>query len=98
MRCHATGRLKQTGRTVSIPPESIQVGKCYLCRDTAHRGGDGLRVPRVIQILSDGRIQFEHRVGHTVKPWKMGVQEGRSFAFMVEREVPCDWMPNIDEA
>ncbi len=74
---------------MSIPPESLEVGKCYLL-NTGH-------VRRVIRIMPDGRVQFEHRMGHTPTGWKTGIQEGRSFAFMIEREVPCDWTPETDE-
>jgi hypothetical protein len=74
---------------VSLPPESIHVGKRYLL-NTGH-------IRRVIRIMPDGRIQFEHRMGHTVGSWRIGIQEGRSFAFMVEREVPCDWVPETGE-
>ena len=74
---------------MGIPPESLEVGRCYLL-NTGH-------VRRVIRIIPDGRVQFEHRMGHTPKNWKTGIQEGRSFAFMIEREVPCDWTPETDE-
>ncbi len=77
------------GCTVSIPPENLKVGKCCLLH-TGH-------VRRVIRIMPDGRVQFEHRMGHTSKGWKTGIQEGRSFAVLIEREVPCDWNPETDE-
>ncbi len=74
---------------MSIPPESIRVGKCYLM-ETGH-------VRRVVRIMPDGRIQYEHRVAYAVpRIWKTGIQEGRSFAFMAEREVACDWTPDGD--
>ncbi len=35
-------------------------------------------------------------MGHTPTGWKTGIQEGRSFAFVIEREVPCDWTPEME--
>ncbi len=72
---------------MSVPPESIEVGKCYLM-ETGH-------VRQVRRIMPDGRVQFESRVGHQRNPgaWKPGMQSGRSFADLIEREVPCDWTP-----
>ena len=72
---------------MSVPPESLQVGKCYLM--------EGGYVRRVVRLMPDGRIQVEHRSGSSGKGsgWKPGMQDGRSFASQVEREVPCDWTP-----
>ncbi len=77
---------------MTIPPESIEVGKCYLM-GTGH-------VRQVRRLMPDGRVQYEHRAAHQTYAgaWKPGMQEGRSFAFQVEREVPCDWTPGADEA
>ncbi len=86
---------------MSIPPESIEVGKCYLARGY-HAGREGyLRVRRVMKILPDGRVQFEQRRGPVAPghPWpgrntmKLGV-----FVNSIEREVPCDWTPETDSA
>ncbi len=76
---------------MSIPPESIEVGRCYLT--------DGGRIRRVIRLMPDGRVQFEHRGARLLQkaPWVTGMQEMRSFAFQIEREVPCDWTPEADE-
>ena len=75
---------------MSIPPESIQVGKCYL--------GDNGRVWRVVSIMPDGRIQFEFRTRSRpdTKVWKPGMLDGSSFAALAQREVPCDWTPEGD--
>ncbi len=75
---------------MTIPPESIEVGKCYLM-ETGH-------VRRVVRVMPDGRIQFEQRSGAVGRGygWKAGMQEARSFAFLIEREVPCDWTPESD--
>ncbi len=76
---------------MSVPLKSLEVGKCYLM-ETGH-------VRRVVRIMPDGRIQYEHRVGHVVpRIWKAGIQDGRSFAVTIEREVPWDWTPEADEA
>ncbi len=76
---------------MSIPPERIEVGKCYL----AETG----QVRRVLAILPVARVQYEQRPGHLPKwpQWKSGVLDLRSFAFAIEREVPCDWTPETDE-
>ena len=75
---------------MSIPPESIQVGQCYLAK-----GDKAVRIRRVIRIMPDGRVQYEQRSPKTL--WQSGIQERRSFAAMLEREVPCDWAPEADE-
>ncbi len=76
---------------MTIPLKSIAVGKCYLT-DTGH-------VRRVLRLTPIGRIQFEVRAGHVMpKIWRIGIQDGRSFASQAEREVPCDWTPEMGEA
>ncbi len=75
---------------MTIPPESIEVGKCYLVER------DGVR--RVLKIWPDGRVQYETRsgpLGHT-KTWKPGMLQVRDFASSSLREVPCDWTPETD--
>ncbi len=71
---------------MSIPPESIEVGKCYLTR-----AGVFSRVRRVVSIAPSGRVVFEARrkLRHQAL-WIPGEQGLRSFAASVEREVPCD--------
>ena len=84
---------------MSLPPESIEVGRCYLARGYLVAGGKSLRVRRVKQIPPDGRIQFERRRGPIPegRPWPMsGIMRLDAFASSVEREVPCDWMPEKD--
>ncbi len=87
----------QVGRSkaVTTPPESIQVGKCYLA--TRLRGGGTTRVVRrIMRILPDGRIQFEQRRGpiEPGRPWpRRGTLSLRDFAISAQREVPCDWTP-----
>ena len=76
---------------MTIPPESIENGKCYL--------GDNGKVWRVVRIWPDGRIQFEFRARtrRDAKVWKPGMLDGSSFAALVQREVPCYWTPKRDE-
>ncbi len=75
---------------MTIPPESIEVGKCYLTTTG--------QVRRVIRIMPNGRVQYEHRLGHAIlkRQWPSNIAEARTFAFAVEREVPCDWTPEED--
>jgi hypothetical protein len=80
---------------VSIPPESIEVGKCYLVRTGRYDQPQGVR--RVVRIMPDGRIQIEHRIASSKGvAWKGAIQDVRSFSVMAEREVPCDWTPGRD--
>ncbi len=73
--------------SVTIPPESIAVGKCYLT-------GEG-RVRRVLEILPDGRIRYRYRsfLGATSRTWRSGSLSVEVFAATAQREVPCDWTP-----
>ncbi len=75
---------------MSVAPESIQVGQCYLMR-TGH-------VRRAIALLP-GRVQYETR-GQAGKRggwiWRPGILDLRTFAAMVERLIPCDWTSETD--
>jgi hypothetical protein len=73
---------------MSIPPEIILVGQCYLT--------NGPHVRRVVRIMPDGRIQYEWRGGKRLS-WKSGIVDAREFALVAERLVPCDWTPETDE-
>ena len=69
-----------------VPPEILQVGKCYVTAEGQLR--------RILRFLP-GRVQFERRIataalGHA---WVPRVVDCRAFAASVEREVPCDWTP-----
>ncbi len=76
---------------MTIPLENIDVGKCYVMKTGQLR--------HVVRLMSNGQIQYEHRPPRqaNAKTWKPGMQSGRSFADLVEREVPCDWTPEMDE-
>ncbi len=71
---------------MSIPPENIEPGKCYLAK-----GGKAPRIRRVLRVLPDGRVQYEQRTPKT--RWQSGIQLREVFASMLQREVPCDWSP-----
>ena len=75
---------------MTVPPEKIEPGKCYLM-ETGH-------VRRVTRMGLRGRIQYMQRMGHQLKNWQTGAQESRSFASIVQHEVPCDWTPEADGA
>ncbi|MDQ4136864.1 MAG: hypothetical protein M3158_11820 [Pseudomonadota bacterium] len=76
---------------MTVPPESVEVGKCYLM-ETGH-------VRRVVRIMQDGRVQYEFRPTNrrNSHQWRPGIQEGHAFAYSAEREVPCDWTPEENE-
>ena len=81
---------------MSIPPESLEAGKCYVTRSKR-----GVQVRRVLQVMPDGRVRFERRVkgtgGHQWA-WMQSLSERRAFAGALEREVPADWTPEMDAA
>ncbi len=80
---------------MSIPPGSIEAGKCYLVR--TGRADQPQGVHRVIRIVPDGRVQFAHRTGPArTSGWTVGMQDARSFAYMAVCEVPCTWAPEAD--
>ncbi len=74
-----------------VPPESLEVGKCYLIN--THQ------VWRIIRLMPDGRIQYEQRAAdHIPKSWQPGMLTALTAEMLIEREVPCDWTPEMDEA
>ncbi len=72
---------------MSIPPESIQIGQCYL-------SGEG-RVRRVIGFWPVGWVQYKYRSAIPDKrgQWRSGRLPLEKFAGTLLREVPCDWTP-----
>ena len=91
-RIDTSGSRRDAEETnVTIPPESIDVGKCYL--------GDNGKVWRVVRIWPDSRVQFEFRARSLskAKTWKPGMLLLRDCASPARREVPCDWTPEMDE-
>ncbi len=77
---------------MSVPPESIEIGKCYL--------GDNGKVWRVVRVWPDSRVQFEFRARSRgeVRIWKPGMLSLQDFAEAAQREVPSDWTPKTNEA
>jgi hypothetical protein len=75
---------------VTTPPESIEVGRCYLTTSG--------QVRRVLGFLPQ-RVRFERRVRTTGSDWGWvpGLAERRAFTLVIEREVPCNWTPEMDE-
>jgi predicted NUDIX family NTP pyrophosphohydrolase len=76
---------------MSIAPENIQVGQCYLTVTG--------QVRRVMRILPDGRVQYEARGGAVARAFtrRTDIQDLRSFAFSADWPVPCDWTLEKDE-
>ncbi len=73
---------------MAVPPESIEVGKCYLVKSN--------KIRRVIGLMSDGRVHYEQKRGPVREghPWPYHtVLSIGSFSAAVQREVPCDCMP-----
>ncbi len=68
---------------MSVPPETIQVGQCYLTN---------MRTIRRVTGLLPGRVRYEQRPAHraTWANYRADILDLRSFAFSVERPVPCD--------
>jgi hypothetical protein len=78
---------------VSISPDSIQIGQCYLT-------AKGL-ILRVVEITPDGRAIYEIRRGPVREghPWPRRASTPLHFLrSRIERPVPCDWTPESDEA
>lgn len=76
---------------MSMAPEAIEVGKCYLT-------GDG-RVRRVTDILPSGEVRYRYRSFPAAKrrAWRSGSLRLDVFAATLVREVPCNWTPERDE-
>ena len=75
---------------MSLSPEGIEVGRCYLM----HSG----QVRRVIALDGD-RVRYETR--HRVSKgwaWHPGIVPVAVFASMAKRVVPVDWTPEMNEA
>jgi hypothetical protein len=69
---------------VSLPPESIEVGKHYL--DDRHR------LLHVTHVTPDGRVRFKYQDAHPAMfdAWWAGMLNLRDFAAAAVREAPCD--------
>ncbi len=75
---------------MSVPPESLEGGKCYLTLSG--------EVRRVLRLLPEARVHYETRLAAAASTfgWKEGVLELTPFAALIEREVSCDWMLERD--
>ena len=76
---------------MTVPPKSLEVGKCYLTLSG--------EVRRVLRILPEGQVHYEARQAAvlTAFGWRAGVLEPTPFAALLDREVPCDWTPSPAE-
>jgi hypothetical protein len=76
---------------MSIPPESIIVGRCYLTRSD--------QVVRIIRLQRGGYVAYVFRSSAVVKAfgWTGAQAVVQDLAYLIEREVPCDWTPETDE-
>ncbi len=75
---------------MGVPPESIEVGKCYLSNDG--------RVRRVAKFLPSGRIRYVYRSF----PAARQVMADRTLGFGAFRgdhfaRGPCNWMLSSDK-
>ena len=75
---------------MAVPPDSIEVGRCYLTRDS--------RLRRVTGIRENGEVGYKYRTfpANPKKTWRSGALRPDIFAATVEREVACDWTPETE--
>ena len=76
---------------MGVAPESIQIGQCYL--------SDTGKIRLVLNILPDGRVQFEarNRTDRTGLRSKLDIMSAEAFAASTERPIRCDWVHGEDE-
>jgi hypothetical protein len=77
------------GIAMPIPPENIQVDRCYLTESGSIR--------KVTSTGSDGLVRYRERVG--AGPWQgSGTKKRKRPVFAAEalREVRCDCMPEAE--
>ena len=72
---------------MSVPPESVEVGRCYL--------GAQHRILHVTHVTPDGRVRFKYQEAHLTKAdaWWVGMLNLREFSSQTIRQVPCDGAP-----
>jgi hypothetical protein len=76
---------------VAIPPDTIEIGKCYLLETQ-----NVSRVCLVTDLMGGSSVRFECRDAAPpggVFVWANKATDLRSFAHEVLREVHCDWTP-----
>ncbi len=78
---------------MTIPAESIEIGKCYLAERR-----ESPQVWRVVTVFPDGRVDYESRpLSSSLKQaWRRRMTTISLLAGTVTREVPCDWTPGAD--
>ena len=74
---------------MTIPPESIEAGKCYLAKSLS-----GPRLLKVIGVSPDGNIVYQQYAPGA--GWGVATLHRDAFAASANREVPCDWTPEGD--
>jgi hypothetical protein len=78
---------------MSLPPERIREGCCYLAEGRTYP-----QVRQVLQLLPGGRVRYRSRPPRPVRDrWATGLCDLKAFALASTREVPCDWTPEMDE-
>lgn len=78
---------------MTIPVSALKVGKCYLTNTS--------RVWRIMRIMPDGRIQYEHRSRSLDNAtWLPGMLMKNTLPaeLVIGREVPCDLHPEAGMA
>jgi hypothetical protein len=73
---------------MSVPPESIEVGQCFLFR------GEVIR--RVVSIMPNGDMQYELRGPRPLKGWRADKGRLSAFASAAIKAVPCDYEPGSE--
>jgi hypothetical protein len=73
---------------MSVPPESIEVGQCFLFR------GEVIR--RVVSIMPNGDVQYELRGPRPLKGWRPGKGRLNAFASAAIKAVSCDYEPGSE--
>ncbi len=73
---------------MSVRPDTLKVGQCYLMR-SGH-------VRRVVAI-ADERVRYETRSRLSSGwAWHPSIVPLTVFASLAERPVPCGWTPEVD--
>ena len=74
-----------------VASDTLSVGQCYL--------SDTGKVRRVLNILPDGRVQFEarNRTNRTGLRWKRDIMSVEAFAASTEQPIRCDWVLGEDK-
>ncbi len=75
---------------MAIPFSALEAGKCYLTNTG--------RVWKVLRIMPDGRVQYEHRLARgDTRFWAPGMLITLPAEVEIEREVPWGWTPEADK-